>query len=199
VTDHFDESQGRGAGFWVTVGIGAVLLVVMAWIFLGRADPSSPYNPRQPANNPTDGALVDMATELPFLDESGTFNFSALEGDVVVFNFWASYCVPCRAEHGELTSTFEKYRDRGVQFVGIVYHDDPAAARSFLDQYGWGDGYIYVDDPDGRVTVDFGVYGVPETFIVNREGVIVEKHFGEIDRNDLIPTLDAILAGDPPG
>lgn len=197
MVDQVDESKGRGPGFWIAIGTAVVLTGALFWIMLGRADPQGSYNARQPANNPTDGRQVDMATELPYLDESGMFSFSELEGQIVVFNFWASYCIPCRAEHAELTSTFAAYRDRGVQFVGIVYHDEASAARGFLDQFGWGDGYIYVDDPNGRVTVDFGVFGVPETFIVNADGVIVKKFFGEIDRNDLIPPLDALLAGEP--
>jgi cytochrome c biogenesis protein CcmG/thiol:disulfide interchange protein DsbE len=199
VTDPADTRSRRGPLFWFTVGGAAVVVVLMAWIFMGRADPQGGYNARQPTNNPTDGRPVDMSTQLPYLDESGTFTFSEVAGDIVVFNFWASYCIPCRAEHTELTETFADYREQGVSFVGIVYHDEPPAARAFLDTFGWGDGYIYVDDPDGRVTVDFGVFGVPETFIVDRNGIIVRKFFGEVDRNDLIPEIEALLAADGTG
>ena len=196
MTDQTDRRSRRGPGFWITVSAAGVLVVLLSWIFMGRADPQGGYNARQPTNNPTDGRPVDMSTQLPLLDGSGTFTFSEVSGDIVVFNFWASYCIPCRAEHTELTTTFQAYRDRGVSFVGIVYHDEPEAARGFLDVYGWGDGYVYVDDPDGRVTVDFGVFGVPETFIVDRDGVIVKKFFGEVDRNDLVPEIEALLALD---
>lgn len=195
MTDRNEEREGRRPAFWIAVGIGAVVLVLLAITF-GSAFGKDPRQPERLAN---EGAKIDMSVELPLLDGSGVLSFSDLEGKVLVVNFWASYCIPCRAEHEELTSVFDLYRDRNVQFVGVVYHDDPEAARSFLDTLGWGDGYLYVEDPGARVTVDFGVWGVPETYFIDANGVIVDKHYGEIDRSVLIPRLDAILAGDSTG
>jgi len=195
VTDNLDERQGRSPAFWISVAVGvvaAVLLLIALSAGFGR-------DPRQPGNLANEGAKIDMTMELPLLDGSGTLAFSELEGKVVVINFWASYCIPCRAEHAALTSAFETYRDRNVQFVGVVYHDKPASARDFLDNLGWGEGYLYVEDPGARVTVDFGVWGVPETYFVDETGAIVDKHYGEITSADLSEMLDAILAGGATG
>ena len=192
MTDQFQEPRGRGPVFWISVGLGGVAVILLAIALaagFGR-------DPRQPGNLANEGARIDMSSELPLLDGSGSLAFSELEGKVLVINFWASYCIPCRAEHEELTTVFEMYRDRNVQFVGVVYHDKPAAAREFLDVLGWGDGYLYVEDPGARMTVDFGVWGVPETYFVDETGVIVGKHYGEITRDDLIQEIDAMLAGD---
>jgi len=194
VTDH-ETRERRSPSFWIAIGVGAVVLVLLAITF-GSAFGK---DPRQPGNLANEGTKIDMTVELPLLDGTGALAFAELEGKVLVINFWASYCIPCRAEHEELTTVFDMYRDRGVQFVGIVYHDEPEAARAFLDTLGWGEGYLYAEDPGARVTVDFGVWGVPETYFIDADGIIVDKHYGEIDRSVLIPTLDAILAGGTTG
>lgn len=191
------EKSGRGLAFWVAVSIAAILVIGMAWIFGIRTDPNA-YDPRQPANIPLAGAEL-AGMELPLLDGSGTIAFDDLRGQVLVINFFASYCIPCRAEHAELTTVATAYRDRGVQFIGIVYQDSTEAAVNFLDQLGWGEGYIYVQDPGSRAIVEFGVFGVPETYFVTAEGIIVHKEYGAVDRDDLIPTLDAILSGELTG
>jgi len=94
-----------------------------------------------------------------------------------------------------LTAGQAAYRDRGVQFVEIVFQDSVDAANRFLDELGRGEGYLYVLDPGSRAAVEFGVYGVPETFFVDREGRIVDKIAGPIDPAGLAAVLEAILAG----
>ena len=83
--------------------------------------------------------------------------------------------------------------------MGIVYQDTTEAASQFLDALGWGNAYIYVQDPGSRAIVEFGVFGVPETYFIDANGIIVHKEYGAVDRDDLIPKLDAILAGAPTG
>lgn len=96
-------------------------------------------------------------------------------GQVYVVNFFASWCVPCRAEHEQLMAL----KESGVNVIGIAYKNDPDKALSFLDELG--DPYVQrAIDLDGRVAIDWGVYGVPETFIVNGDGVIAYKHFGPL-------------------
>lgn len=187
-----ETPKRRGAGFWTVGALGAALLVLLVTVFAGAFN----KDPRQPENIPLQGKQLVSGLELPYLDGSGTLAFDDLRGQVLVINFWASYCVPCRAEHTELTYVSDLYRDRGVQFVGIVYQDTTEAASAFLDDLGWGDGYLYVQDPGSRAIVEFGVFGVPETYYVDADGVIVHKEYGAVDRNDLMPTLDAILAGE---
>ena len=74
-------------------------------------------------------------------------------------NFWASWCVACRAEHDDLVATAAAFGDRGVRFLGVVYQDDPAFSIAFLDELGWGDNYEYVTDPGSRAAIALGVFG----------------------------------------
>jgi cytochrome c biogenesis protein CcmG/thiol:disulfide interchange protein DsbE len=197
VTDQGTETSRRGAGFWAVVGSGAVLLILISWIMFVRTDPNQ-YDPREPRNIPLAGEEIPDL-ELPLLDGSGTVSLADLRGDVLVINFFASFCIPCRAEHEELTTVADMYRDQGVQFVGIVYQDSTSAVTAFLDELGWGDGYLYLQDPGSRAVVEFGVFGVPETYFVTADGIIVAKEYGAVDRSILIPTLDGILAGELTG
>lgn len=178
---------------WLTVsgialGVGALVLV-----FSGRFG----ENPRL-VESPLIGTPVP-AVELEYLAEEGSLNFTDLHGSVLVVNFWASWCIPCRAEHPSLTTAALAYEDRGVRVVGVVYQDEPAQAIAFLDELGWGgNNYYYVLDPQSRAAVEFGVFGVPETFFVDAEGIIVGKIQGAITYGALETALDQILAGQPP-
>ena len=104
-----------------------------------------------------------------------------LEGEVRLVNFFASWCIPCRAEHPLLN----RLTAEGIVPVyGINYKDKPADVRDWLDHLG--DPYARSGaDLDGRVGIDWGVYGLPETFVVDRDGRIVYKHIGQIRREDL--------------
>ena len=98
------------------------------------------------------------------------------QGHVSVVNFWASWCVPCVQEHPVLVALREQ---TGVRVYGINYKDQAAAARRFLGRYG--NPYVAVGvDGNGRAAIEWGVYGMPETFIVSGEGRIVHKHVGPI-------------------
>ena len=120
-----------------------------------------------------------------------------LKGPVTVVNVFASWCGPCRLEHPQL---IELARDERVRLVGINYKDVTANAVRFLDELGNPYAAIGVDDR-GRAAIDWGVYGVPETFIVDAAGVIRYKHIGPIDAkalDDAIrPAIEAALR--PPG
>ena len=100
--------------------------------------------------------------QVPYQEKAGSIDLSQFRGRVVVVNFWASWCVACREEHPELLAAAKAYRDRGVQFVGVVYQDRKATATAFLDEMGRGGrNYSYVSDPGSRMAIDFGVFGVP--------------------------------------
>lgn len=106
---------------------------------------------------------------------------SDLKGEVSLVNVFASWCTECRAEHPVLMRLRE---DGTVPIHGINYKDKPEDAREWLD--GLGDPYTRIGaDLDGRVAIDFGVYGVPETFVIDKAGRIVHKHIGAITPNDL--------------
>lgn len=112
-----------------------------------------------------------------------------LRGDVSVLNVWASWCVECRHEHPQL---LELAKDRGIRLIGLNYKDDRAEALAWLKSEG--DPYsASAFDEAGRVGMDYGVYGVPETFIIDREGVIRYKHIGPIDARTLAEEIRPLL------
>lgn len=117
-----------------------------------------------------------------------------LVGRVTVVNVWASWCVPCRQEHPILD---EVAKDTRIRLVGINYKDDPENARRFLGQLGNPFAAVGTD-PRGRTAIDWGVYGVPETFVITADGKIAYKHIGPLSpqsfRQTLIPEIEKALA-----
>ena len=108
---------------------------------------------------------------------NASFSPQDMRGKVWLLNVWASWCVSCKREHPVLV---ELARRNLVPLVGLNYKDDPAAGRRWLDEHG-GDPYaLSAVDADGRVGIDYGVYGVPETFLIDRNGVIRHKHIGPL-------------------
>lgn len=131
------------------------------------------------------------ATDLPALlsDKPGFTSADLADGSVKLVNIWASWCGPCRVEHPFLMQLAEE----GVQIHGFNYKDTPDQARRFLDQLG--DPYTRVgEDRSGRAGIEWGVYGVPETFVINGDGVIVYKHVGPIQNQDLETRIRPALA-----
>lgn len=173
-------------GLVVVVGLAVITLGV---VFSSRfgTDPSLTASPLigQPA--------PDLS--LPYLETVGDFDFSALDGQVVVVNFWASWCLACRTEHEVLLRSASDYEDLGVSFVGVMVQDQPGNGIDFLDELGRGDPYVYVDDDRSLASLEFGVLGVPETFFLDRDGTIVAKVSGPVDGAILSGTIDAILLG----
>jgi cytochrome c biogenesis protein CcmG/thiol:disulfide interchange protein DsbE len=116
-----------------------------------------------------------------------------LAGRPYVVNFWASWCVPaCVDEHPVLAAAHERYGEE-VAIVGVLYQDDPADAEGFLARYGDA-GYAHVRDESGRLAIDFGVTGPPETFFVDADGIVRDKQFGPLTDALLAERLASILA-----
>ena len=150
-------------------------LALLFWFRLGDSDisriPSALIGHPVPKTTlPPLSGLVSDGKPVPGIDPA-TF-----EGKVSLVNVWASWCVPC---HGEAPLLTELAKDRRVQFVGINYKDAPDNARRFLGRYGNPFGVVGADD-NGRASIEWGVYGVPETFVVGRDGTIVYKLVGAI-------------------
>ncbi len=130
------------------------------------------------------------AFALPRLDGGAEpLSPATMRGRVWVLNVWASWCAPCRDEHPLLVAAA---RDTGVVLVGLNYKDDPRAAQEWLRRLG--DPYLATaSDRDGRAGVDWGVYGVPESFVVDREGIVRFKHVGPLTRDvwdrDVLPLI----------
>jgi cytochrome c biogenesis protein CcmG, thiol:disulfide interchange protein DsbE len=125
--------------------------------------------------------------------EGQPVSLGALRGQVVVLNFWASWCVPaCYDEAPVLERGWRAYRDRGVAVIGIDIQDRAEAARKFMADFGLS--FPNAPDPDGRVSVDYGVYGVPETFFIDRDGRIRAKHVGAVTEEVFRTHVERLLA-----
>jgi cytochrome c biogenesis protein CcmG, thiol:disulfide interchange protein DsbE len=114
---------------------------------------------------------------------------SDLAGRPFVLNFWATWCIPCAQEHPALLEVARRYGDR-IPFYGVLYGDDKEKARAWLDKRG--SAFPTLMDPSGRTAIDYGVAGVPETFIVNARGEIVEKVVGPIDPTMVARVLETL-------
>ena len=156
-----------------------LIFLVLAGLFLfqlvqGRNPaevPSVLINKPVPAFSlaPLEGLLADGKPVPGFSNED-------LKGRVTVVNVWASWCAPCRQEHPLLV---DLAKDPSVRVVGINQRDNPDNARRFLGALGNPYAAVGVD-PNGRASIDWGVYGVPETFIVGPDGTIRHKHIGPL-------------------
>ena len=126
---------------------------------------------------------------LPGRDDGG-LSSDDLKGDKpVLVNVFASWCIPCRAEHPQLTALA---RDHGLRIVAINYKDKPEAAAAWLAELG--DPFAKIGaDTIGRVSIDWGVYGVPETFILDKTGRIRFKHVGPIMADDITDKIQPVL------
>jgi cytochrome c biogenesis protein CcmG, thiol:disulfide interchange protein DsbE len=164
--------------------IAFAALAAVFWFRLSDTDPSRIPSalighpaPRTPL--PPLAGLADHGTSVPGLDPA------MFKGKVSVVNVWASWCIPC---HDEAPLLIELGKDKRLQLVGINYKDAPDKARGFLTRYGNPFGFVGVDG-NGRAAIEWGVYGVPETFIVGREGTIVYKMVGPVTPENINSVL----------
>jgi cytochrome c biogenesis protein CcmG/thiol:disulfide interchange protein DsbE len=172
----------------------AVLFIVVAaylWLDLAR-DPST-----------LPSALIDRAVPEfvlpPLYDDEREFSSANLRGAVSLVNMFASWCGPCRVEHPVITRLARK---EGIVVYGINVRDRPEEAQAWLGQLGNPYRRIGVDR-NGRVSIDWGVYGLPETFVVDRDGRIRYRHVGPISERDLtekiLPMLRMLADGPASG
>jgi len=161
-------------------------LAMLFWFRLGDGDPSRIPSalighPAPQTVLPPLGGLLADGVQVPGLDPA------ILKGRISLVNVWASWCVPCHDEAPLLTKLA---KDKRLQLVGINYKDAPDNARRFLGRYGNPFSIVGVDG-NGRAAIEWGVYGVPETFVVGREGTIVYKLVGPITPDNIDSVLKA--------
>jgi cytochrome c biogenesis protein CcmG/thiol:disulfide interchange protein DsbE len=114
-------------------------------------------------------------------------------GKVVFINFWASWCPPCRAEAPMLEATWRRLREQGVVFLGVSTQDEEPRARAFLEEFGIS--FPNGRDPGGRIAIDYGVWGLPEAFIVDPTGRITYKHIGTLGPTMLAAKIEEARLG----
>lgn len=183
------DGSARPRRRWRTVALVLAPLVLFALLLatgLGR-------DPRELPSELIGRQAPTFA--LPRLDARGRIDLGDLHGDVVVVNFWASWCVPCREEHDALAAAWGRYRDRGVVVLGVSFEDTREAALGFRDELK-GD-WPLADDPGSRTAITYGVFGVPETFVIAPDGTIAAKTTGAVTYEWLTDEIEgALRAGD---
>jgi cytochrome c biogenesis protein CcmG/thiol:disulfide interchange protein DsbE len=167
--------------------VAAVALVASVLSFgLGR-DPTAISSPLIARTAP--------GFELRTLDGRETVRLADLRGQVVILNFWASWCTECRLEHPALTSAWGRFRDAGVVMVGVDFQDTRADALAYLRTAGMS--WPAVEDPGSRTALAYGVYGIPETFFIGPDGRISAKHVGPLSYDQIVTEVTRLLPRGP--
>tara|TARA_R110002020_G_scaffold850_6_gene4230 strand:+ start:2397 stop:3002 length:606 start_codon:yes stop_codon:yes gene_type:complete len=192
-----DEAPPASRRRLVIAFLPLVLFIALSGVFLYQLGsgknaseiPSVLIGAKAPALDlaPLEG-LVEDGEAVPALTDA------AIEGKLALINVWASWCVPCRQEHPIL---LELARDPRVTLVGINYKDKTANALAFLDELGNPFAAVGID-PNGKAAIDWGVYGVPETYLVAPDGEILFKQIGPFTvdalRDKLLPAIEKAMA-----
>lgn len=169
--DEQTTRQRRVSPVWAAAGaVGLVVLVLLAYSI---------------ATGP--GTALSVGQVAPSFELAGLageeMDLDARRGQVVVVNFFASWCAPCRDEAADLEETWRQYQPEGVQFFGIAYKDARSKVQTFLDQFDVS--YPCAVDPGNRTSRAYGVTGVPETFIIDRQGLLVHHFVGPVSQAEL--------------
>ena len=168
----------------------AVLLVVGLIALLG-------WGVVKAANGPRDSGMAPDFSLTGF--DGRTATLSQLRGQVVIINFWASWCPPCREEAAYLEQTWRKYQGQGVLFIGVDWVDTEKEALAYIDEFE----ITYLNGPDlgTRIAQDYRIQGVPETFFVDKNGQLRGVHIGPLSPPELEERIEELLAepeGSPP-
>jgi cytochrome c biogenesis protein CcmG, thiol:disulfide interchange protein DsbE len=182
--DQSDASPPRRLWLMALPLVAFAALAALFWFGLQAGDPSRIPSaligrPAPQTALPALDGLVANGSQVPGLDPK------MFKGKVSLVNVWASWCVPCHDEAPLLT---QLGHDKRLQLVGINYKDTPDNARRFLGRYGNPFGFVGVDG-NGRAAIEWGVYGVPETFIVGRDGTILYKLVGPVTPENIDTVL----------
>ncbi len=163
---------------WVAIALLIALLALMAWGL------------RAKAGGPISSGPAPDFTLTTF--EGKTITLSELRGQVVVINFWASWCPPCRDEAPYLEKTWRKYKDKGVVFIGVDYVDAEPNALAYIDEFN----ITYPNAPDigQKVAEAYRIKGVPETFYIDKLGQVRSVQIGPLSPPILDNKIDELLA-----
>ena len=174
--------MSRRAWRWLIPLASLPLLALLAYGF--RVNPREIPSPL--VGRPAPGFALTAFDATPLA-------LNAQRGRVVVVNFWASWCYPaCYEEAPVLERSWRAYRDRGVLVIGVDIQDTVEAAQKFIRDFGLS--FPNAPDPTGKVSVDYGTYGVPETFFIDRRGRIRARHVGALTDDVIRAHVERLLA-----
>jgi cytochrome c biogenesis protein CcmG, thiol:disulfide interchange protein DsbE len=181
--------RGRGK-LLVTVTVASLvagLVGLLAWRMVAKEEGKGLAAAAAAGERP-----VAPDFELERLDGEGGLSLASLRGQVVVLNFWASWCPPCREEAPLLQDGWERYRDQGVVFLGVDANDLSEDGRDFLAEHGIT--YPNVHDGEGSTLGRYGIPAMPETMFIDREGRVAAYIAGPVDAATLEQSLEQVLA-----
>ena len=178
---------------WKIMSVGMVFCFTLIAVFAKGFE----FDPRELPETRVDSPAPRF--KLPFLglQAEGEFDLSEAKGSPVVINFWSTTCVPCAAEHPDMLELANLYKPKGVVFLGILHPDKEEGqvkrATTYLKRKG--SNYPTLLDPKKRTAMDYGVTGIPETYVLDKEGIVREKFIGSIKPNKvkLASLLDELL------
>lgn len=182
-----EELENRPPAARRSLNLTAILLIVALLIVVGIIGLALA---RSQQGQPQAGPAPDF-TLTTF--DGQDIRLSDLRGQIVIINFWASWCGPCREEAPALERIYQRYRDQGVVVLGVTYVDDDTASIAFMEEYG----LTYPAGPDRGTVISEQLYhiqGVPESFVVDQNGNIAEFIFAMVDEAALTETIERLLA-----
>lgn len=170
------ESLSTGRSVWIIAAVAIGFLLILGYGLRARSG----------------SRIGDPAPDFTLsLFDGGELSLADRRGAVVVVNFWASWCPPCRDEAPALERVWQEYEDRGVLFVGVSYKDVDSKATAYIEEFDIT--YPNGPDPYGRIAVSYGITGVPETFLIDEYGRLVKHYVGPINESELRAVLEEIL------
>lgn len=175
------------AGQGAALGLVAALLGLLVWKVATQDDPGGAAAAFQRGER-----TMAPAFTLERLDGDGRLSLESLRGKVVVLNFWAAWCEPCKREVPLFQDAFERYRDEGVTFLGVDTNDFSGNAKRFIERYDVT--YPNVRDGSGRVLTRYGGLPLPRTFVIDRAGFVNGYIFGEVREDALHQAIEEALA-----
>lgn len=170
-------AQRGSIGRWVVLALAAVFVAVLVYGLMNAG-----------AQRIDEG----KAPEFSLVTFDGeTLRLSDMQGEVVVLNFWSTWCISCKDEAVDLELAWQDYKDRGVRFIGVDYLDQEPLNLQWLEQYG----ITYPNGPDiqGRIYNAYGVEGLPETFIIDQQGNVTKVFVGPTTRAALGAEIEKLL------
>ena len=188
---------GLGKRRWILLGSAIPVLALLA--LLVWASVKSGGNPGGLGVNSELGEVsssVDFARDFSLeLLNGQTLTLSELEGKIVMLDFWASWCAPCRQEASVLANVYREFSGLPVEFIGVDIWDGREDARRFVSQFDVP--YPTGVDAKGTIAIDYGVRGIPEKFFISPDGAILKKFTGPMNEDSLRTILDGLLAAMP--